>query len=588
MARLEGSDIIGETLKTANVKYVFGLVGHGNLGIIQGIDKAGIELISCHHETVAGMAADGYFRVTHQPGVVCLTCAPGCLNAQLAIAQAGQDHSAVVYLVGDIPAMCSGKGAYEEVDLNNPDDQFNLLRPMFKKAWKVNRLELLSGYIANAFNVAQSGCPGPVLIDIPFDLQTEEAETQIADVKKRCASLRFEGATSLVDQAADLLIGSKSLVLLSGGGVNLSDASDEMIELSQLLDAPIVTSIEGACSFSGSHPSVAGFIGSYGVEGANTLVRGADLILAVGTRFEEEETAIWLDGEVFKVPPTRLIQIDIDPHVIGKNYPVELGIVGDAKITLKKINNAVAGRLAGKKLQRGRVEKCQREKREWLEKLAPDMKSEEVPINPRRILKALEERFPDNGILMVDPSWARIGLLQQLFTPGNRKCHIVSGLLPIGWSTAAALGAATAKPKSKIIALTGDGGFLMGIQSIFTGVEYGFLITWIVINNNGYNALHVLQRAYFDRSVGSRFEKKKTGESFAPDYSAIAKGFGASGEKVEKPEQIEGAIERALSSGEPYILDFVSSGDKSRLERTRPVTWDHFWGKRREKKRVKS
>lgn len=586
--KLEGSEIIGQTLKSANVKHVFGLVGHGNIGMIDGIYRAGISFISCHHETIAGMAADGYFRATRRPGVVCLTCAPGALNAQLAVSQAGQDHSAVVYLVGDIPTICSGRGAYEEVDLNNPDDQFNLLRPMFKKSWKVNRLELLSEYIANAFNVAQSGCPGPVLIDVPFDLHTEEAEVQLANVEKRCAIIRPEGSSELIQQASELLLKANSLVLFSGGGVNLSDASDEMIELSQLLGAPIVTSIAGACSFSGDHPCVAGFIGSYGVEEANTLVREADLILAVGSRFEEEETAIWIDGEVFKVPPTKIIQIDIDPNVIGKNYPVEIGIVGDAKVSLRKLNSSIKAKLGLATSKEDRFKKVMEAKKEWLEKLSPDINSDEIPINPRRILDLLKKHFPVDGLLVVDPSWSRIGLLQQLFTPGKDKCQIVGGLLPIGWSTAAAVGAAIGRPKSKIIALTGDGGFLMTIQSILSAVEYNLPIIWIIINNCGYNALHVFQTAYFEKSVGSRFEKMGTGELLSPDYTGIAKAFGANGEKVEKPEDIEPSIERALASKEPYVLDFISSSENSRLVRTRPVTWSYFWSKRRDKKRGKS
>jgi acetolactate synthase-1/2/3 large subunit len=283
---MEGLEIIGKTLKSANVKHVFGLVGHGNIPMIDGMDNVGIEFVSCAHESIAGWAADGYFRVTHNPGVVCLTCSPGALNAQLPIVQAGQDHSAVIYIVGDIPTKFAGKGTYEEVDLNGPDSQFSVLRPMFKRAWKVTRLELLSQYIANAFNVAQSGCPGPVLIDIPFDLQTEKVETEIIDVSKHCVSGKPEASAEVIEDAASLLLESKSPVLLAGGGVNLSDSSEEMLELSRLLGAPIVTTIAGSSSFQGFDPRVAGFIGSYGPDGANAITGEADLIFAVGPTYQ--------------------------------------------------------------------------------------------------------------------------------------------------------------------------------------------------------------------------------------------------------------------------------------------------------------
>jgi acetolactate synthase-1/2/3 large subunit len=205
-----------------------------------------------------------------------------------------------------------------------------------------------------------------------------------------------------------------------------------------------------------------------------------------------------------------------------------------------------------------------------------------VPINPRSVLKSLEECFPENGILLVDPSWTRMGILQQLFMPGNKKCHIVCGLLPIGWSTSAALGASVGKPDSRIIALTGDGGFLMGIQSVFVAVQYDLPITWIVINNFGLNAIHVLQTAYFGKSVGSKYEIKRTGDKHPADYSAVARAFGASGERIDRPDDINPAIKRSLSANGPYVLDVVSSRDKSRLTRTRPVTWSYFWSKRRE------
>jgi acetolactate synthase-1/2/3 large subunit len=421
-------------------------------------------------------------------------------------------------------------------------------------------------------------------VDVPFDLHTAEVETQIFDVPKHSVRTKFEPPSDIVEKAADLLLDAKSPVLFAGGGVNLSDASDEMLQLSSLLGAPIITSIAGSSSFSGSDPRVAGFIGSYGLEGANRIANEADILFAVGTRFEEEETAIWIDSEVLRIPPTKLIQADIDPEVIGRNYPVEMGLTGDAKITSSKLIDAITRKLNGSKRSDKRIEELEEDKKQWLEKLAPEMTSNDLPINPRAILKALEGIFPENGILLVDPSWSRIGLLQQLFMPGKNKCHIVGGLLPIGWSTSAALGVAVAKPNSKIVALTGDGGFLMAIQSVFAAVQYNLPITWVIINNSAYNALHVLQTAYFDKSVGSKFEKAGTGDQHPADFSAIGRAFGAAGERIEQPDKIKPAITKALSSSVPYVLDFVSSGEKSRLIRTRSVTWSHFWSERRKRK----
>ena len=578
-----GAEILAKTLKTAGVKHVFGLVGHGNIGLVDGIVRHGIQFISCHHETIAGMAADGYFRATRKPGVVCLTCAPGALNSQLAVATAAQDHSAVIYLTGDIPFRFAGKGTYEEVDLNSPDDQFHLLQPNFKRAWKVTNLSMFSQYVANAYSTAISGCPGPVLVDIPFDLHTEKAETVIVDIPSRLPREKSQGADQTIIDCASLLRKAKRPVLFIGGGINLADAANEAMELAHYLSAPIITSIMGSGAVYGRDPYVAGFVGSYGIKVANELARNADLILAVGTRFEEEETAIWLHGEIFRIPPTRLIQIDIEAKEIGKNYPVELGIVGDAKNTLTKLLEVLKGDRKEWREDETRLKTVKRRKEHWLRQFEPMLQSTARPIEPRRILRALEELLPPNGILAIDPSWARIGILQQFGMPGKDRCYIVGGVLPIGWSTAASVGIAMARPGSPVVAIAGDGGFFLALQSVLTGVEYELPIVWVIINNQGYNALDVLQKAYFGKSVGSKFEKVTTGESVSPDYAALAKALHAQGERVEDPNDIEAALTRGLAAKGPYVIDFISSAIGSKLVRTAPVTWSYFWAARRPK-----
>ena len=577
---LTGAQILAKTLKTAGVKHVFGLVGHGNIAMIDGIVREGIEFISCHHETIAGMAADGYFRATRKLGVVCLTCAPGALNAQLAINTAVQDHSAVIYIVGDIPFRFAGKGTYEEVDLNGPDDQFRILQPSFKRAWKVANLSLLSQYVANAYAAAIEGCPGPVLINFPFDLQTETADAPMADVSRRLPGDKPQGSDRAIRECVRLLRESKRPVLFIGGGVNLSDASQEVMALAEFLGAPVITSIMGSGAVQGDHPHVAGFVGSYGVKIANELAQKSDVILAVGTRFEEEETAIWIDGEVFQIPPTRLIQIDIDAKQIGKNYPVELGIVGDAKLTLSKILEVLKGDDRGA-FSFQQIDHLATEKSKWLSQFDSALGSNDRPIEPRRILAALSKLLPEKGILAVDPSWARVGILQQLGMPGRDRLYIVGGVLPIGWSTAASLGIACGRGGCPVIAITGDGGFFLALQSILTAVEYELPVLWVVINNQGYNALDVLQKAYFGKTVGSKFERVRTGEMVSPDYAGLARALHARGERVEDPADIEPALKRGLSAQGPYVIDFVSSPIGSKLVRTAPVTWSYFWATRR-------
>jgi len=586
---LRGGEILARCLKSYGVECVFGLPGHGNIGLIDGFIKEGIRYVMCHHETIAGMAADGYYRATRRPGVVCLTCTPGALNAQLAIATAAQDCSAVLYIVGDTPTEFAGKTCYEEFDSKLPDGQFHALTPLFKRSWKVYRLELLPQYVANALNTALSGRPGPVLLDIPFDLHKVKVDIpeEELDIRSRVPVSRPQGDPEQLRRAAELLLGAESPLIYVGGGVGISGACEEVLRLAEMLGMPIVTSIAGAGSVPEGHPNVVGFIGSYGRRYANELVRGADVILAVGSKFEEEETAMW-SGETFNIPPSKLIQIDVHPPEIGKNYPVEVGIAGDAKRTLQALMEVLEREHGGELEKRRRhkpdwVEPVEEAERGWMGRLKAEMESEEVPLNPKRVLRALEEHLPEDGILVVDPSWARIGLLQQFEIPGPDRCYIVGGALPIGWSTAAALGVAIGRPEERIVAITGDGGFLHSIQAVATAVEYGIPVVWVVLNNYGYNAIAVLQRAYFGgRSAGGDFVVEETGEAYTPDYSAIAEALGAEGLTIERPEEIDGAFEEAFSMRRPFVLDFHISKRGSRLYRTGPVTWAYYWTRDRD------
>lgn len=247
---LRGGEILAKCLKSYGVEYVFGLPGHGNIGLIDGFIKEGIPYVMCHHETIAGMAADGYYRATRRPGTVCLTCTPGALNAQLAIATAAQDCSAVLYIVGDTPTEFAGKTCYEELDSNLPDGQFQALTPMFKRSWKVYRLELLPQYVANAINTTLSGRPSPVLLDIPFDLNKVKVEMpeEELDIRSRVPMSRPQGDPEQLKRVAELLVEADRPLLYVGGGVKISGASEEVEHLSEMLMMPIVTSIAGAGS----------------------------------------------------------------------------------------------------------------------------------------------------------------------------------------------------------------------------------------------------------------------------------------------------------------------------------------------------
>jgi acetolactate synthase-1/2/3 large subunit len=578
------AQIIAKCLRNEGVEYVFGLPGHGNIAMLDCMLEEGIAMRTMHHETIAGHVADGYARASGKPGVVCLTCSPGAFNTMLSVTTAAMDCTAMIYIVGDTPQQFAGKSCYEEFDLAGPDDQFGVLRNMFKRAWKVTNPVQLPDIMSQAFNCAISGRPGPVLIDVPLDLQTTKVEVEIPDTQKRRPTHATVGAQAAIEAAAQLLNDAKRPVIFAGGGTRLAGATDELVALAEKLNAVVVSSLVASGSFPTMHPNFAGTIGSYGVKTANEICRTSDMVLAIGTRFEESETSMWLPEYVFNPETTKFIQVDIDPREIGKNYPVEVGIVGDAKSVTAQLVAAVSAPYSEvAKCREANIKLLREGKNALKEKIAPYCTSDEIPMNPRRVLRALEKTMPDNVTVTLDPSWCRVGLLQQMDLRSIQDAYIVSGVLPIGWSSTACLGINMAMPDRKLVAITGDGGFLLNNSIVASSVEYGFPIIWVVLNNGGYNSLGVLSSVYFGKSQGSWFVNEGTGNPYSPDYALLAKAFGAQGERVEQPEELEAAFERAFMANKPYVLDMRISGPASRLVRTAQVTWDYFWERYTEK-----
>ena len=572
------AQIIAKCLKQEEVEYVFGLPGHGNIAMLDSIIDEGISIKTMHHETIAGHVADGYARASGKPGVVCLTCSPGAFNTMLSVTTAAMDCTAMVYIVGDTPQQFAGKSCYEEFDLAGPDDQFWVLRNMFKRAWKVTNPLQLPDILSQAFNCAVSGKPGPVLIDVPLDLQTAKAEIQLPQIAKRRPTHAVAAGRDAVQKAAELLDQAQRPVIFAGGGTRLARATSELVALAEKLNAVVVSSLVASGSFPTAHPNFAGTIGSYGVKTANEICKEADLILAIGTRFEESETSMWLPEYVFDPAKTAFIQVDIDPREVGKNYPVEVGIVGDAREVAAQLTEAVHPPALRVQESRAANIRLLREGKEGLKaKIEDSCVSQESPMDPRRVLRALEQAMPDNTTMALDPSWCRVGMLQQMDLQGIDDAYIVSGILPIGWSSTACLGIGLARPDRRLVALTGDGGFLLNNSIVASAVENAVPIVWVVLNNGGYNSLGVLSSVYFGKSQGSWFERADTRQPFSPDYALLAQAYGAKGERVDRPGQLEEAFRRAFESNVPYVLDMRVSSAASRLVRTAQVTWDYFW-----------
>ena len=573
---LTTSQIIAKCLANEEVEHVFTLPGHANIAMLDEMINEGIDIKMFHHETIVGHVADGYSRASCKPGVVCLTCAPGAFNTMLSVTTAAMDCSSVIYITGDTPQELAGKSCYEEFDLHGSDDEFSTLRPMFKRAFKITNPRQTADVMAQAFNCAITGKPGPVLIDVPLDLQTQTVEIDIADTKKRRTNYAIPGAPEAVAEAAALIDKAKRPVFYFGGGTRKAKATEELIKLVEKTNGVAVSSLIASGSFPTDHTNFAGTIGSYGVKTANELCHESDLIIAFGTRFEESETSMWLPEYVFDPDTTKFIQIDIDPREIGKNYEVEVGIVGDAKLVAGQLAEAVSEPGEDVKASReDNVRILQEGKAALKEKIEAYCVSDEVPINPRRVVRALENTMPENATVTLDTSWCRVGFIQQMDIHSIEENYMASGILPIGWSATASCGIALARPDRQLVSLTGDGGFLLNNNIVSSAVEHNLPIVWIVLNNCGYNSLGVLSTVYFGKQKGGWYEKDN--QPFSPNYAMLAKAYGADGEIVENPDDLEDAMRRAFAAKSPYVIDVRISGPASRLVRTAQVTWDYYW-----------
>ena len=335
-------------LEARGVEHIFGLCGHTNIAVLAALSKSRkIKFINTRHEQIAAHAADGYARATNKASVVLSHLSPGLTNAATGVANAALDSIPMVVIAGDVPSHYYGKHPHQEVNLHADASQYEIYRPFVKRAWRVDSAHLFPEIIEKAFTLAESGRPGPVLVDVPMDIFSKEID--VALWKRVLANTKTLHKPSLDDEAASMMIeallGAKTPLLYVGGGILLADAAKEMRELAEHLSLPVAHTLMGKGALPDDHPLILGMTGFWGTEYINDKCTDADWILALGTRFSEADCSSWEDEYTFDFPPTKLIHIDIDPAEIGRNYPVAIGAVADLKEALRVLNR-VARRLA--------------------------------------------------------------------------------------------------------------------------------------------------------------------------------------------------------------------------------------------------
>ena len=383
-------------LEDRGVNHIFGLCGHTNIAFLSALESSTIDFINVRHEQIAAHAADGYARVTGKAAVVLSHLGPGMTNAATGVANAALDCIPMVVIAGDVPTHYFGKHPHQEVNLHADGDQYEIYRPFVKRAWRVDRPELFPEIIDKAFQLAENGQPGPVLVDVPMDIFSKEVDTVLFErVKANPRTLRRPSLDE--DTAREIvqaLVDAKNPVIYAGGGVLLAQASEELQACVDHLSIPVAHSLMGKGVLPDDHPLILGMTGFWGTQFINDACREADVILGLGTRFKEADSSSWYPEYTFNIPPTRLIQIDIEPSEIGRNYPVEIGAVADLKQALAVLTR-VAKAMVPDGIQRKELMAQIAAYREDFKKTNVAMEqSDAFPMMPERILAEVREVLP--------------------------------------------------------------------------------------------------------------------------------------------------------------------------------------------------
>lgn len=562
---MDGTQVDGKTvaehivdfLERREVKHVFGLCGHTNISVLAALAESPIDFVTVRHEQIASHAADAYARVTGKASVVLSHLSPGLTNCATGVANAALDCIPMVVIAGDIPTHYYGKHPHQEVNLHADAQQYEIYRPFVKRAWRVDRADLMAEILEKAFHLAESGQPGPVLVNVPMDIFSEvipsDSFDRILDNTRALVKPSIDDETAR--QIVERLAKAEKPVAYVGGGILLAQASEELREFVDHMGLPVAHSLMGKGALRDDHPLVMGMTGFWGTELVNQTCLNADYIFAVGTRFKEADCSSWYPGYTFNIPGSKVIHIDIEPQEIGRNYPTEIGVVADAKAALR-----VLTRVAKEMYPDGFP---RTEKREEIAAFRTAFKASNVemqtsaafPLMPERILADTRKALPDDAIITTDVGWNKNGVGQQfdILTPGSILTP--GGFATMGFGPPGALGAKLAAPERVVISLVGDGGFGQNPAALATAVELDLGIIWLVMNNNAFGTIAGLQKAHYGLTYGTTFPGTAAEPTNGPDYAAIAEAYGAVGRSITSAEELLPALQEAIASGKPTVLN---------------------------------
>jgi acetolactate synthase-1/2/3 large subunit len=564
---MTGAEALVSCLQQTGVRYVFGMSGHANLAVLDALAGAGLQFISVPHEQLAVHAADCYHRATGELGVVLTTLGPGITNTASALTDAVQDCSALLLLAGDVPQSTAGRDAYQELDVHNDSAQIDVIRPLVKRAWRITHPDQVIPYLIRAYATAMAPRRGPVMIDLPMDVMSMTGTFDTVNLAKRTAAAPPAANAVAVAEAGDLLARSKRPLIYCGGGAVQAGACQEVAKLAHLLGAPVVTSLSGQTIMPTTDPLFGGVTGSVGTPTGHGLAANADVVLTIGSRFSDMDASSRDPGFFFTHEAVQVIQVDIDATQIGRHFPVELGIIADAKQFLLQLTAylsdsqagmAADGRPSAMSGGDGWMRYLGSLKSDWTELVAVARASDETPLAVERVLSDIGRVVGDQPVNYLSGIGPRYLVAQHLERRRADAHFTASGSGTMGFAVPAALGVSLGRPGEPVIAIIGDGEFKSTSAALAMAVEYGIPVIWIVLNNYSYNVIELYQTKYFGRLCGSTFTRPDA-SPYSPDYALLASAYGVPGERIEDPDSFAPALAKALEQGGPAVLDVIVS-----------------------------
>lgn len=559
MTKLTGGQIVAQALKKYGVKYVAGIPGHGIWSLTDAFLEEGSEIpfIQTFHEQSAVHMADGYYRVTGTPMAAVTSIGAGASNTVIGMATAYTDSTSTIVITGGPPTHMRGHGLLQELERFTANEFPKVAEAVTKRNWVATRVDELPFIMQRLFSAMLTGRPGPVHLEIPMDVQTETADVELHDLEHRLPIGKAHPAPEAVAAAVELLATSERPVIVVGGGAITGEASGEILRLAEAWGIPVVTTWNGKGAFPEDHELFAGAVGQTGTPVGNAISSTADVVVAIGCRFTDWSASSYAKGVTFSIPDSKLIHIDLDPQEIGKNYPAEVGIVADARVTVGQIANGLPAQRPDRTAYAAELAQ---KKAEWEAQLAKRRDSDRFPFTSQRPLGALRKILPRNAIIVAGSGNTQ-GAVKQSFPVYEPRTHLTSGgFSSMGWAVPAAIGAKLGAPDRPVVCVLGDGDFLMTAQEIGLCVTNGIPVVFVIQDNSGFMSIRGGQRKQTSRHIGTEFNRPD-GTPWSPDYKAFGEAFGLKSYRVESDAELEPILRKAVESNEPALVEVPTDRD---------------------------